>query len=138
MARWAFNVTLSQRLDNVQRHMTAIILATPRRAGEEDRDFFRRRSREASRAARSMGLWSVRWAVGICDWGGHVERNTASACFAARLNHVRNSDELADRRTHNSNRPATRRVAGYVSRRWWDGYPLAQQHKTLHASSIPS
>ena len=99
-------------------NMVEKILGVRRFAGESFELYSRRKNRSISASIPFRSRWSYVWAGRVVSWDQHVQRNTAQACWAARVASHRSASELADRRAANpSGRPDVRVLSGYTSAR---------------------
>ena len=129
--RWTFYKSIALEIDRVQRRMVSIVLSCKRAPHEEQNAFYRRRAKAATSAQIEQGRWSERWAGAVVSWAEHVERDTASMCFVAKLSHIMPPAELNMRRSLNNGRPCTRAASGFIIRRWWDGVSAAKEYLSV-------
>ena len=125
---WTFHKSIALEIDRMQRRMVSIVLSCKRAPTEEPPVFYRRRGSAATEAQIEQGRWSERWARAVVPWAEHVERDTATMCFVAKLGHVMPPAELSMRRSLNNGRPCTRAASGFVVRWWRDGVSADRQH----------
>ena len=123
--RWPFRISYAEQLDNVQRQMLGIISGVTPSCDETVEQYIRRRAGESRRLQRQMGSWSDGWAQAICNWDAHLGRPQNCLTWAEMLRHVMSPGDLAWRRVHNFNRPATRSQSGFIQRRWFESVPIA-------------
>ena len=124
--RWTYHGALAADVDRQQRKMMSIMAKIPRRAGELDPTYFRRRHREISFECKRAGLWSLRHSRRVCAWNAHLNRPLNARSWAARLLHWHGEEWLAAQRLlHGTSslggRTGTRAGPGCPCPRWHDG-----------------
>ena len=123
-ARWPFTSTLAGRIDRVHRSMISTCARIQMSAHETPCAYKRRKGKLAASIQREAGVWSEIWRERVVSWAGHLERNTASHSWTARLMNLMPPSELQHRRAHNSNRPVVRKSPGYINSRWQESTEL--------------
>ena len=124
--RWPFCLESCRKLDILQRKMIRLAVPPRRLASETDAEYSRRSAHAVTDLQNCAVPWGVRWACSVVNWAAHVIRNTAQACWSARVLHIKSSSEVDRlRSTSQSHRPGTRIEAGFSCRRWTDGVFVA-------------
>ena len=78
--------------------MTGIILGIRKGAHEAPYLFVRRKNQLILSEIRDKQRWNVIWVQRVVALNDHVQRNTADACWSARISVFRNAADLAARR----------------------------------------
>ena len=126
-AQWAWQTSLAQRIDSLQRHMTTLLFPVKPRPSEDTASYFLRRSRVMGQIAQAVGSWSQAWAHQLETWNAHVRRRHDSRVWSHHLIDWHATQWLEDRRALASRRgqyrgTATRSLQGPPARRWQDGF----------------
>ena len=124
-ARWPFTATRALKLDQMQRHMLAIILNIRMFLDETAESFVRRRAAACSSVQKQMGYWSCFWAKAVVGWSDHLGRSRNCRTWAAKVALVRSPEELVERR-FSFGRPCTRICSGFIKRRWSESVSYAR------------
>ena len=74
LTRWPASPSLHRSLDALQRRCLIFLVPSARRAGECMETWCRRKSRDAGKLARNMGLWSLRHVNRAHTWRSHMGR----------------------------------------------------------------
>ena len=73
-SRWPPQPAIARELDGFQAKLAAVMLRSPRLAGENVVAYCRRRNKAASRLCMQIGRWSTRWNERAFNWNAHIER----------------------------------------------------------------
>ena len=137
VSRWPFTVGSARYLDRVQRRMIRSALRIKFLSGETELAYSRRAAHLVSNIQGERGSWSSIWAERCITWAAHLIRNRHGCSWGANILDVRSTSEVSARRMLNSNRPRTRMLSGFCSRRWTDGVSVALEFwNSLPAKSL--
>ena len=122
-AKWPLQAMYVAKLDALQTSMLHCLLRCPRRAGEPDAVYFKRRRQLSKKHARASGLWSASWAQDTLNWKSHFERPRNKHGWSKSLFAWRDSKWLNCKRFLSGRWKDTgaRVGRGNVAKRWEEG-----------------
>ena len=132
MVRWPFTIEKASAVDRMQRRMLLNCIGIDRNVGEDLQELWARRKVIVRSWQEQLGPWSIRWAIQMVKWYGHIKRDP-NRSWPAQLLSIRDAATLQQRRWL-WRRPRTRRLSGFTSTRWCESIAVACSHAGIMAS----